>query len=75
MPEYKLDLRKYLCPMPVIKLQNKVNSLACGDKVIAICKDPGTRHDIPAWCEINGHTITSIVEQDTELHFTVIVGD
>jgi len=49
MSEYELDARRMLCPMPVIKTQNKVKELAVGDILSVICTDPGALSDIPAW--------------------------
>jgi tRNA 2-thiouridine synthesizing protein A len=57
MSEYELDARRLLCPMPVIRTQNRVATLAPGDVLTVICTDPGALNDIPAWCRINGHTV------------------
>jgi len=52
-----LDACHLLCPLPVIKTQNKIQSLSCGDILEVHCTDPGTLHDIPAWCRVHGHHI------------------
>ena len=52
-----LDLRRLLCPMPVIRVQDRVAELAPGTLVEAVCTDPGALNDIPAWCRINGHRL------------------
>ena len=57
MAHYQLDTQGLLCPMPVIKTQNKIKELAVGDTLEVVASDPGVMHDIPAWCRINGHTI------------------
>ncbi len=57
MHHYTLDARNSLCPMPVIKAQNKVNTLDVGDILEVVCTDPGALNDIPAWCRINGHEV------------------
>ena len=62
----KLDARRMLCPMPVIKLQNCIIQQPVGTRVEITCTDPGTLSDIPAWCRINGHRIISSLEQDYE---------
>jgi tRNA 2-thiouridine synthesizing protein A len=61
---YKLDARNLLCPMPVIKTQNKMKDLSPGDELEVICTDPGTLHDVPAWCRVHGHEIVSTHESD-----------
>lgn len=57
-----LDCRRLLCPMPVIRIQDAIKSLAEGDQLVATCTDPGVKKDVPAWCRINGHEITEIQE-------------
>ena len=57
MAHYQLDTQGLLCPMPVIKTQNRIKELAVGDTLEVVASDPGVMHDIPAWCRINGHTI------------------
>lgn len=74
MSHYELDARRMLCPMPVIKTQNRVKELVEGDTLDVICTDPGALSDIPAWARINGHTIMSSSEKDDELIITVLVG-
>lgn len=68
---YVLDARRLLCPMPVIKTQNKIKELADQDTLEVICTDPGALNDIPAWVRINGHSIVDTREQDDELIITV----
>ncbi len=74
MSEHELDARRMLCPMPVIKTQNKVKELAVGDILNVICTDPGVLSDIPAWARINGHTILGHQDNDGEITITVQVG-
>jgi tRNA 2-thiouridine synthesizing protein A len=52
-----LDCRRLLCPLPVIRVQDRVATLAGGDELEAVCTDPGALNDIPAWCRINGHAV------------------
>ena len=57
MTRHEIDCRRLLCPMPVIRVQDKVAELAFGDQLVAVCTDPGALHDIPAWCRVNGHKV------------------
>jgi len=75
MSHYSLDARNSLCPMPVIKTQNKVNELSAGDTLEVSCTDPGALNDIPAWCRINGHEILQATEQKNEVIITILVGN
>jgi tRNA 2-thiouridine synthesizing protein A len=73
MSHHQLDARRLLCPMPVIRTQNKVNELQPGDTLEVTCTDPGALHDIPAWCRINGHKILETRKQGIEVIVTVEV--
>lgn len=53
----RLDCRRLLCPLPVIRVQDRVQHLPAGTIVDAVCSDPGAMQDIPAWCRINGHPV------------------
>lgn len=74
MSHHTLDARNTLCPMPVIKTQNTIAELTAGDTLEVTCTDPGALNDIPAWCRINGHTITDTSEQDDEVIIVIEVG-
>lgn len=74
MKQIELDARRLLCPLPVIKTQNKVAELSSGDLLKVICTDPGALSDIPAWARIHGHQIVESVEADDEIIITVRVG-
>lgn len=53
----ELDVKRLLCPLPVIRTQNKVNTLADSAELIVVGTDPGMLNDIPTWCRINGHLV------------------
>lgn len=75
MADAQLDARRLLCPMPVIKTQNRVRELNPGDVLTVVCTDPGALSDIPAWCRINGHTVLDTRESDHEVVITLRVGE
>ena len=66
-----LDLSNLLCPMPVIRTQNALKKMQQGDFLKIICTDPGVKHDIPAWCKINGYDIVETQEQDYSYIFII----
>lgn len=74
MSQHILDARNLLCPLPVIRAQDRVATLAPGDILEVRCTDPGALHDIPAWCRINGHEVIATAERDGEIVITVQVG-
>ena len=67
----EVDARRLLCPMPVIRLQDRINQLASGCEVRITCTDPGTLNDIPAWCRINGHSVIESSQQQDDFIFLV----
>jgi len=75
MPHYRLDAKRMMCPMPVIRTQDKVAELQVGDTLEVTCTDPGALNDIPAWCRINGHKVVSSEEDKGEVIITVMVGE
>ena len=63
----KIDARRLLCPLPVIRLQDAIDQIEPDDRVEIVCTDPGVKNDIPAWCRINGHEIEHIIEHADEI--------
>ena len=71
MSSYRLDARNMLCPLPVIKTQDRAAELQAGDILEVVCTDPGALNDIPAWCRINGHEVIATKESDDEVSVTL----
>ena len=69
-----LDTSNLLCPMPVIRTQDKIAEMQEGESLEVLATDPGVKNDIPAWCRINGHTVTDIREEGREIIITIEVG-
>lgn len=70
---FELDARRLLCPMPVIKTQDRIKTLEPGDQLKVICTDPGVLVDIPSWCRIHGHEIVSSDTRDRIITITIQV--
>jgi tRNA 2-thiouridine synthesizing protein A len=60
---HSIDVKKLLCPMPVIRLGEKINQIKIGDTIEIIATDPGVLHDIPAWCKVHGHQVLKVKEE------------
>ncbi len=69
-----LNARRLLCPLPVIRTQDKVKQLQVGDQLEVICTDPGVMQDIPTWCRINGHKVLETMTGDHEYIILLEVG-
>ena len=57
-----IDARGLLCPLPVIRTQDKIRRLAPGTVLEVLATDAGTLQDIPAWCRVHGHELLTVEE-------------
>ena len=64
MAHYELDATGLLCPMPVIRTQDRVEDLNTGDTLEVLCTDPGALNDLSAWCRINGHKLIDARQEE-----------
>ncbi len=71
MEPLRIDARRLLCPMPVIRLQDALEPLPVGSVVEITATDPGVQNDIPAWCRINGQRLDGIEQRGNEYIITV----
>jgi tRNA 2-thiouridine synthesizing protein A len=71
MSHHQLDARRLLCPLPVIRTQNRVLTLEPGDTLEVLCTDPGALYDIPAWCRMYGHEVLGTEQTRDEVRITV----
>ncbi len=62
----KLDATNLICPMPVIRTQERVSALTSGQVLEVVCTDPGALVDIPAWCRIHGHKVLATENQGNQ---------
>ena len=69
-----LNARRLLCPLPVIRTQDKVKQLKAGDQLEIICTDPGVMQDLPTWCRINGHKVLETISSNYEYIIILEVG-
>lgn len=71
MTQHVLDVRKLLCPLPVIRVQQNIKLLKPGDTLLVLATDPGVLHDIPAWCRIHGYTVLHTTQTLKEVHIEI----
>jgi len=74
MADYSIDTQGLLCPMPVIRAQDRVEELQAGDRLEVLSSDPGALNDIPAWCRINGHTVLEKSQEGRAVRILIEVG-
>jgi TusA-related sulfurtransferase len=70
-----VDARGLLCPLPVIRVQDRAQDLEPGTLVEAIGTDPGILNDIPAWCQVNGHRVLETRRIDRDYLVLIRLGD
>ncbi len=68
-----LDARGLLCPLPVIRTQDRIKRLRPGTLLEVIASDPGALHDIPAWCRIHGHEVVDTQRDAGDIRIRVRV--
>jgi tRNA 2-thiouridine synthesizing protein A len=55
----EIDATGLLCPLPVLKLRKKMESLISGSIIKIITDDPAAVIDIPHFCNENNHYLQS----------------
>lgn len=75
MDKKELDVRRLLCPMPVIKTQQAIKKMETGQQLEVIATDPGVVHDIPSWCRISGHKVLENRQEGLEYIILIEVGE
>lgn len=71
MTQHILDARKLLCPLPVIRAQQKLNTLEPEDSLLIFATDKGVLFDIPAYCRIHGYRVLTILETNKEIQIEI----
>lgn len=72
-PTTRLDARGLLCPLPVIRTQDRIKKLEVGDVLEVVATDPGVLHDIPAWCRVHGHRLLVSEQRADDFRFHIEV--
>lgn len=69
-----LDAKGLSCPMPILRIKKEIGKLKAGEVLEVLGTDPGTRNDLPGWCEKGGHTFLGEKEGAGCLHFYIKKG-
>jgi tRNA 2-thiouridine synthesizing protein A len=57
-----LDCLGLSCPMPIVKLAQKMKGLNAGQVLELLADDIGAKEDVPAWCKRTGNELLDSVE-------------
>ncbi len=66
-----LDCKGLSCPMPIMKVAKAMKALESGKVLELLGTDPGSKSDLPAWCEKTGNIFLEQTEEDGVYHFFV----
>ncbi len=66
-----LDLKGLLCPMPMVKVSQRIGDVPVGGVIRAVATDPGAMADIPAWAKSTGNEVLSAGKEGDEYVFLV----
>lgn len=50
--DLELDCRGLRCPLPVIRLSQRIGDVPVGGTVAVAADDAAARSDVPAWCRM-----------------------
>lgn len=68
------DFRGLRCPLPVLKTDRRLASMASGARIEIICDDPLAALDIPNYCREKGHRMIVQTADGNVLTFLVEKG-
>ena len=57
-----LDCQGLSCPMPILKLAKEMKGIESGQVLELLGTDPGSKGDIPGWCEKTGNEFLGFEE-------------
>ncbi|MFB1025344.1 MAG: sulfurtransferase TusA family protein, partial [Octadecabacter sp.] len=63
--EQLVDARGLLCPLPVLKLRKKLQSVPSGTLLQLLATDPAAVVDVPHFCMESGHELVEINDDGT----------
>ena len=71
MTDRELDLKKELCPKPMIMVMSTLKTLSKGEVLCAEATDPTIRESIPKLCERAGFTLQEMKEEGGVIRFCI----
>ena len=67
----KIDATGLLCPLPVLKIRKKLNTMDVGEVLFILADDPAAIVDVPHFCNEQGHTLIDSKKNDNQLSFSI----
>ena len=69
-----LDAKGLSCPMPLLRTKKEIGKLKSGEVLQVDGTDPGSRNDIPGWCDRAGHEYLCEKEESGYFSFFIKKG-
>lgn len=66
-----IDASGLPCPMPLLKLKQALHRLSATDAVRLIATDPNSQIDILRFCQIAGHQVQLVKQQEQCFEFLI----
>ncbi len=66
-----LDTSGLNCPLPVLKTKKALEDMQSGEILEVIATDPGSKADIPAFCQRTGNELVKMVEEGDRILFYI----
>jgi tRNA 2-thiouridine synthesizing protein A len=61
---YQIDAVGLVCPLPILRFKKRTRDLPSGTQVDFLADDPTGRQDLQSLCEITGHRIEWMREEE-----------
>ena len=71
MSETLLDVKGMNCPLPVLRANKALRSLAAGDRLRVLATDRAAVADFQAFCRETGHSLLAWSEESVEFSFVI----
>ena len=71
MAETQLDVKGLNCPLPVLRANRALRTLAPGEKLRVLATDRASIADFRAYCRETGHDLLAFSEDAGTLSFTI----
>lgn len=69
--DVEMDLKGLACPLPIVKVNQRIKKMEIGQIIMAETTDPGAHADFPAWARTSGNEIINIVKGDSVSKFYI----
>lgn len=69
-----LDAKGLSCPMPLLRTKKAMGKIDSGQVLEVLGTDPGSKNDLPGWCERSGHTFLGVEEGEGFFKFYIKKG-